>query len=1363
MKRLMLTGLWMAIAALVSADTVDSDHVVTWLADVTNGVYNDPDCWTGGEVPANGIDGKYGLVNSQSNDVTIRAPADGLVENSGTIFLGAGNGTHTLTIDTRGTFWEKKGVRSVNNWWCSPFTKNLLTAHYFNFEGLQSVDNSDRVWMFTDALFTWKSTGESMQDFDLWSGTLSLAKPLYLGSASGSMNFNIHPESTIFSTAEIQQRGNAVTHTTFLGGRHQFNGITLKDANSGSGRTWLHVTNDAVVIDSGHLSLGGRSAANNPQVDGRSTGILELSCTARMEVTNGVYLGSGNTSRSNLCNSGYVTMSGDSAFYSHGSTFLGYTQMATGVVTMLDRAVFETGGNVYFSYSSNAWGRLEMSGDTVFRAAGIFRPGSGLDGQGFVLLRDRAQLEVSLQKGNWLSLGVGAGDSYGRFEATDDTVTRLGNASSIEMTLGGTARADLLLSGNARILGGGATCVTNKSEIAGNTSVSLADAALLAVRGIYGANPASGEACMAFVADGGTLAPSSTSPGTPFMSGCAATLKAGGLTLDTRGANLTIDQAFAADATDATFVKTGSGELTVLRSSGHPRTRVEKGTLVLGAGVTAFGRKLELASGAVLALTDASSAVTADEISFSKALAIRLPADYELGVAYPVLVLGTALTAEQFAQVVVANPVLERDYAFSLSEDGTTLRVTVSAAETGTRTWTGAAGTSWNTAANWTPAGVPTHNDEAVVEEAAAITMDGVGSVGTLNVTAAAAVSVTGSDVLQVGTGVAVAPGGVLTLATPIRAAGDTAVKKDGSGTLVVAADNTGTMSGDWHLERGVTEFASVAAMGSDVESACALALSNCTFRYAGEAATVRRPWRLDGEFPAVFDIAGGFRHRRRFDVRRFRGQLPARRRGHRQDRRRHVDAGLPGGHHDDLGLEGGAAEGQCRSGRQFCAGERRSEQLGRPGAAVRAGRPLDHPGAGQIRDDGQAGASRRAGRRQLGGDGAAGTLSEGRHHDPGQRKRLPPPCDQQVRAGCPASRLVLDNADLTCNGINLGYNKVNGNADEIRPLLAITNGTLDIMWNMNIPADVGGFSPIVRVGAGGGIRRNSITVAGGIVFARKIDARFEDGGFLEVAKPQNLRFSSTANGELVFARGGRMKVTCFLAANTGLSPAVVAFDGGSAEFTLNGGISTANAPDRTSFRADAGGGELIVGAGLVHALAVPLRGTGVFTKSGAGTLVLTNDLKVTVSSSESPSYGEMGTCTLKAGNAGGIRVAEGTLVCVAGATDTSSRFSGTGTLSGSFGTSFTLDVPKEATDGLTFADVEVQTVFMDFGYSDECPAPTGTSAVVAKVPTAEAFGAIAWKARNLGAGKVALLDRDAETGVVTATFKSSGLAIYVR
>ena len=1357
MDKCRVTGLAVVAAAAVFADTVDPSHEVKWRADVTDGMYNDAANWTDGVVPADGADGHYGIIDFQSKDVTVRAPAGGLTENSGTIFLGCGAGTHTLTIDTRGSFWEKKAVKSINDWWYSPFSLNLTGSHVFNFEGgAKNVANNDPVWKFTDALFTWTSTQLTRQDFDLQSGTFSFSKPLYLGSNGGQVNFVIHPEASIQAPGALQQRGNAVTHTTFLGGRHWLNGIVLKDENAGRGTTWLHVTNDAFVASSGGLSLGNRSAINDAGNDGLATGCLDVSGTARMEVTNEVRVGSGKRDRYNLRNAGFLSLRDDASFYAHNEVFVGDAQASTGTVTMTERAVFDAWSNVRIGNLSNAVGRVEMSDDAVFHSRGVFRPGSGQNGAGDLVMRDRARLDVGLATGHWLSLGTGTGTARGRVDMADETVLTLGDWARIEMTLGGDARAEIVLSGHAQLVGGLDSYVTNKSEVVGNTSLELAGESLLSTPAVYGAKPGTCDPCMSLVGDGGTLrAAGNVSATAPFLSGCVGTLRAGGLKFDTHGFDLIIDQDFsaAADAPDAAFVKTGAGALTVRRASSHPRTRVERGALVFGAGVDRFGRVLDVAPAAQLVLADASAAIVADEVVFTDTLAIQLPEGYELDQAHPVLVLGTALTAAQLAKVVVANPAEGRAYAFTTSEDGKTVSVTVSAATAGVLTWTGANGNTWQDAGNWTPAGVPTHNDTATVASGAAIALDGLASVGTLDVTATAPVTVSGADALQVVGGVAVAPGGALTLAAPVRAAGGATVKKTGAGEATLSGANDATMTGNWSLEGGVTTFASAAALGVDTVDAGALALSNCTFRYTGEAATVTRPWALTGAFPAVFDIVGDL------TFADFRIAL------------KQGDNGIVKTGAGVLTLEVPAGTTTLSSWKES---PRKSNVDPSGHFAPSHGEVASWNGLGQL--------SVLEGRLLIQGRGKAQTTVKQEHHGAigggnwaaaakpelylkdvtmiqGSGNGFHLQVDQQVRAGCPASSLVLDNADLTCNGLNLGYNKVNGNADEIHPSLAITNGTLNIGWNMSIPADVAGISPIVRVGPGGAIRRATSTVAGGVTFARKIDARFEDGGQLEVGAPQSLWLSSTANGELAFTRGGGMKVNRVVCKTD--RDVAFAFDGGCAEFTLNGGISSADDPDKVCFRADAGGGELKVGAGVTHALAMPLRGEGAFTKTGAGTLILTNDLTYTVSDNQ-PVHTDKGTCTLKVANAGGVRVAEGTLFCVAGTTDASARFSGTGTLGGTFGESFTLAVDREAADGLTLAGAP-RTVVADFGYTEEDPAPNGGSAVVAKVPDADLFGATAWKAQNLGPGKVATFVRNAETGVVTATFKSSGVVIYLR
>ena len=401
-SRILWTGLGaMALCTTVFADTVEPNQRVQWLTSVTEGYYNDPANWTGGLVPSNGINGLYGYVNFQANDVTIKAPPGGLEDDSGSIFLGTGAGTHTLTIDTRGSFWEKKNLKSVNDWWGSPFAQNLTGTHIFNFEGLVRNGVTPAVWRFEDALFTWKSTGTSQQDFDLWSGKFSLSSQLYLGSAGGNVNFYIHPEATLESTGWFYQRGNATTHTWFLGGNHSFLSLALKDANAGSGMTWMHITNDAVVTVRSEAYLGHMSNQNGAA---RSRGILDVSCSGRF-VVNALNLGGGAIT-TNRFNRGDLFLR-DSASLSAGAVYVGARACATGVLEVADHAVAETSGELRLGLYSNSWGRVTLSGNSSTTIGGVtaIANQSGQGSYGELELKDDAVLSLSPSVGNWLCLG----------------------------------------------------------------------------------------------------------------------------------------------------------------------------------------------------------------------------------------------------------------------------------------------------------------------------------------------------------------------------------------------------------------------------------------------------------------------------------------------------------------------------------------------------------------------------------------------------------------------------------------------------------------------------------------------------------------------------------------------------------------------------------------------------------------------------------------------------------------------------------------------------------------------------------------------------------------------------------------------
>lgn len=1343
-----------ACAAL--CDVVDADGRVTWRSDVAEGSYADAANWTGGVTPMDA--GKYGVVSFQDRDVTLTVPAEGLNDSSGTVFLGTGAGVHVLTIDTRGTWWEKRGVVSAQHWWGAPFAMNLTGSHVFNFENAPTSANASFYWRFDDALFTWRSEGTTKQDFDLRSGTFSFGNRLYYGSNGGTVDFFIHPEASLNAPGQFVQRGNGTTRTTFLGGRHRVHGIVLKDTNSGVGRTWLVLTNDAYLASSDAMDLGARGTAAN---DGRSSGVVELYGTSRLDVTNGVYLGAGSTKAElvNLRNEGEVWVRDSSTFYANAAVVMGATQCSTGLVTVADDGTFAMrpkGDSVRLGASSNAVGRLVVQGDGTFTCGGVLSLAyAGVEAKGYITLKDRAQASCGTFNGTWIQMGRSGDGAMARLEILDDATLRLGSGAAIEMTMGnGTSRAEIALDGNGRLLGSATSFITNRSDHAGYTSLSIAGNALISLKSIHGFAPGTGEPAMAFAADGGTLALSTATPNVPYLSGCVATLGAGGLTLDASVADMEVAQSFTAaeGAAGSAVRKTGLGALVVRRNSSHPKTVVSEGALCFASGATRFGNVLEVAKGARLALRDPSAAIEADSLSFAGDLNVDLPSDLAPGAAHSVLRLATPLTDEQFARVVVANPATGRDYAWALSEDGTELSVSVTEATPGALVWTGAAGAEWADAANWDSAAVPTHNDVATVAGGAEIAVGAPASVGTLAIAAADGVAVTGEGPLYVGAGVDVAADGSAELSVPLRRTGGT-VAKTGFGTLTVSGGNAETMFAGWRLDGGTTAFASAAALGTDTDLEDALALSNCTFRYAGEAATVVRPWRLNGEFPCIFDVAGDLT----FD--QFRISFAQ------------GDAAIvkTGAGALTLNVPAGTTtlstyKNAVRGGNKDVAGTFapvRGETSGWDGA----GQLTVLDGALAVRGEGKdLSTVNQTHHALLGGSGWSPTApAELRLKDvtftQGSGNGFHMLMDGEARADAPASKLLLEDADMTCNGLYVGYSRTGAGSGVARPVLSITNGTLNATWNLEIPHGEN-FAPIVRVGRGGTLKRESVTPAGGLTFNHALDARFEDGGLLKVTSPQNLFFGWNTTGMVVFARGGGMVVNRFLAQN-GDRAAVCAFDGGFAEFTLDGGISCADKPAKTCFRADAGGCELRVGAGVEHALAVSLQGEGVFTKTGAGTLVLTNDLSVKMLNNL-PVYTPKGTQSLLVSNAGGVVVAEGALRCMAGTTDAASRFSGTGVLSGDF-TTLTLAVEPGAADALTLDGVAAERVVVDFGRADDDPVRSGTTAAVAKVATAKEFAAMAWKGVRAGANVSATFARDAETGLVTATLRRGGMAVIFR
>jgi len=214
----------------------------------------------------------------------------------------------------------------------------------------------------------------------------------------------------------------------------------------------------------------------------------------------------------------------------------------------------------------------------------------------------------------------------------------------------------------------------------------------------------------------------------------------------------------------------------------------------------------------------------------------------------------------------------------------------------------------------------------------------------------------------------------------------------------------------------------------------------------------------------------------------------------------------------------------------------------------------------------------------------------------------------------------------------------------------------------------------------------------------------------------------------------------------------VLALDGGTLELTADGVTVSAN-PDRNYFRLDAGGGTFSVGEGLVHRIAMPVKGSGALTKTGAGVLRLAKvvDRQADDDASETSDAAAQWT--------GGTCVAEGVLDIGGEAVDLGA-FTGGGTVSNGTVTC-SLELADAGAALPTFSDVSFARVNVVFSGASE-PA-VGTSLALARLSgSAAAAGLSNWHApRGLRAASVAFSLRD---GVVYADIVDKrGLLLIVR
>ena len=427
---------------------------------------------------------------------------------------------------------------------------------------------------------------------------------------------------------------------------------------------------------------------------------------------------------------------------------------------------------------------------------------------------------------------------------------------------------------------------------------------------------------------------------------------------------------------------------------------------------------------------------------------------------------------------------------------------------------------------------------------------------------------------------------------------------------------------------------------------------------------------------------------------------------------------------------------------------------------------------------------------------------------------------------GATATLSLVDQSIVCANGIEVGYRPT---AADTTSILGVTNSTIVLIPSQALGLGyaesdaeaTSGMSVVARFGEGAVVKdTGGGNCNGALRFGCGLDVAFEDGAKVELSQVSNEKYAcgwatsySRAFGDVRFARGSSLKFTGGLLFNNCQTPDLsetrrlqITFDGGTLIPAIPDASDERSAwkecraalfykPEHQGFAAGADGMFVDMSSCSRYMIAAPVRGEGALVKTGAGTLVLgkgrmpaakyTEAGFVTEASfADETKVVESGVVTVQ--NAGGVRIAEGTVELEAGATDTNSTFEvaadctldlagstvalgavkGAGMVEDGTISTFVMKPLADGEEAATLKDVAVGKAFVDFGgAADKKTAVrlvrlgTGVTGALSKGTTFRV------KAFNTGDAELryAQCAVDAD-GLVTATATTSpGLIFIVR
>lgn len=857
-----------------------------------------------------------------------------------------------------------------------------------------------------------------------------------------------------------------------------------------------------------------------------------------------------------------------------------------------------------------------------------------------------------------------------------------------------------------------------------------------------------------------------------------------------------IKQAFTDDdGVTGRFIKTGDGVARFFTSSLHGVTEIAGGTAYFMEGLGRFGRQVTVTNGATLDVAESisaeklslgSSSGTAGTLKLADGVVVTLTGDDPFAAPFgyldyaPASTPGTytvfRLTGEAdlgaFKFVVLKQATDELRYSFKFASDGTDTLVqlvTYDGQGVSPIVWNGSDG-DFLSSANWGGSLPDMTNSvtfpsssavkeiaidgeasiDGIVVEGGDYTFAGTGPVNLFNISVQS--GMTAFSVPFVGAGCVlldVAQGSRLDISGAIS--GAFSARKTGDGFLGV---NTGSMSAnvDWALDGGLSVFGLPEMLGAGSGSV-QIGQAALSFAGAGEAAYrivaaagADNSARIDAQ--ADVTLAGGLDAESGGVLKTGAGKLTVL---------------YPEGEFtlskDDLGLGRNAGPGNSSSNLPpLSADGVVTSSVALAGFTVREG-TVRLEGAGPDKTTVVQDYATLVGAKYE-NDVADAVLEIANltFDNSGTDYRRPQiglrVSGEFVR---PTIR-VSDNARFNVQGLLLGSE---GGVSDWYPTFEISNATCKIGSSLYMGQDGKTHRichPTVRIFDGADVSITAGSTSLGISMSECANILIDGGVLRTSAECGGLIYTLTSSGGVTVRNGGELRVSGVKSTSYLYGPStncLITLDNGVLEF-LSSREDVVKGPQRRYVVLGEGGGTVRVGEGLRYVTHTPIRGDGVFTKSGAGEFVIgegqrlgadgdAGDDTVTASGLATAAWTNRtvvaeGTLTFEEKDSlpgRAFEIAKGAVLDLDGYDGVLSSVSGGGTVSNAAPASVRIFASATSTDPSAAPLLDVSApgrVLVDFGFDrTQAPEFSDDPVAVARLGDGVAFDPAAWRARNCG------------------------------